>query len=154
MPLLSKPPAPYSNLLQGVKLHLGDGVAGFEQVRLLGVSVSFYRFFLLEPAAQPRCAKHAAQQGSATDGAVRSRCVLRPAGWAAPIPNDTALLWRCLCAQGANGKGLMVKTQGGQAHAADLVMLVSDTCTELHCNCTYTSLPITLIGALNRRIVH
>lgn len=31
--------------------------------------------------------------------------------------------------QGANGKGLMVKTQAGQAHAADLVMLVS----LLHC---------------------
>ena len=94
-------------------------MAGFEQVRLLAISISL-NLFRLEPAAQ---------QGNATDGAVRSRCVLRPTGWATTITNDTAFLWRCLCAQGANGKGLMVKTQGGQAHAADLVMLVSKNCT-------------------------
>ncbi len=34
---------------------------------------------------------------------------------------------RCSVSQGANGKGLLVKTQAGQAHAADLVMLVSET---------------------------
>jgi len=46
----------------------------------------------------------------------------RQAAVAPPLPRPC----RCSVPQGANGKGLLVKTQAGQAHAADLVMLVSE----------------------------